>query len=218
MLRHKGFLLFVLRLLLAYGVLALPWPGWHAQWARILQVSATWTLTPSQGPAEITFEARPVSKWSSSLRTTIVNRDLMNRDGSGPVRNFEVRVDQLEVSPIALFLALILATPGTWRKRAWQIPIGLLILQAATLGFLAICIWQESIVVLLASSSAGMQHAAAIVRTALADYQGLLLPILLWLIFNFRRGASLLSLPPRQPGSWTATDQSPQRDPSPSRL
>ncbi len=129
----------------------------------------------------------------------------MNRDGSGPVRTFAARVDQLEVSPIALFIALILATPTPWRRRAWQIPLGVLLLQRAILGFLRLCVWQESADVLLVSSSAEMKQAAMVMRNALTDYQGLLFPILLWLIFNFRRGTSLLSLPPRNPGPRTAT-------------
>jgi len=181
----KALLVFAFRLLVVFGVLALPWPGWHEQWARVLQAMAASLFTPASGPAEVTFEPSPDTGGASDLRVTMVNRDLMNRDGSGPVRHFDVKVNHFEVIPISLFISLILATPMPWKRRAWQIPLGILLLQAAILAFLALCIWRESIEILLASASPGTKWLATAVQSAGANYLHVALPVILWLVFVF---------------------------------
>jgi hypothetical protein len=112
----------------------------------------------------------------------------MNRDGSGPVREFAVDVNQFEVTPVALFIAFVLATPLPWKRRAWQISCGTIVLQIAILAILGFRVWRESMELLSLPSSTGLNVARAM-QKSLFDYMGLGLPVLLWLIFNLRAGS-----------------------------
>jgi hypothetical protein len=152
-------------------------------------------LTPAHGPAVITWDTHADSNWAVSLRATIVNRDLLNHDGSGPTRTADIKIFGLEITPIALFIALVLATPLSWRRRVFQIVLGSLILQAVILAFVALSIYCESMELLLVPPFP-FQSAIPVIRDALARYMGEFLPLILWVLFNFRAVGKSRSLAP----------------------
>lgn len=186
---------FALRFVLAFALLALPWPHWHGLWRLAFLKIANAALAGTSGVREVSAEILQPAVSGTDFRFTIVNRGLMNSDGSGPVRNLSLSVAQTEMRPMAFLFALIFATPMTWRKRAGRFAIGALLLQAAILGILFFCLWRESMELLLAPDSPGAKIAATALRDGLVQYAGYVLPVILWLLLCVRGRASLLPSP-----------------------
>ena len=197
---------FALRFALAFALLALPWPHWHDTWgSAFLRISSA-TLAGASGSREVSAEILQPAVHGADFRFTIVNRDLMNPDGSGPVRNLDLSVAQTEMRPMAFLFALIFATPISWKKRAGYFVIGAVLLQAAILGILSFCLWRESMELLLAPDSPGMKSAATAVRDGLVQYAGYVLPVIIWLLLCVRGWVSLIPAPALEesPSSETA--------------
>jgi len=182
----KSSLVFALRVIAVYAVLAFPWTGWHRQWARILQGLATAACHSTGSATEITFAPWEDSSRTDGIRATIVNRDLMNANGSGPVRTVDIKQGALELSPLALYIALILATPLPWKRRSWQLAAGLILVQGVMLAFLRFCLWREAMELVPSGESASWKWLWAALRLTSADYLGLVTPIAVWLLFNAR--------------------------------
>jgi len=186
---------FALRFVLAFALLALPWPHWHALWQSALLKVASITLVRTSGQREVTAEILQPPVHAADFRFTLMNRDLMNRDGSGPVRTLDLNVAQTELRPMAFLLALIFATPLPWKMRLGVFAIGALVLQAAILGIFSFCLWRESMELLLAPDSASVKATTTAVRDGLVLYAGFVLPVIIWLVLCVRGWPSLATPP-----------------------
>jgi hypothetical protein len=186
---------FALQFALAFALLALPWPHWHDLWRSAFLRIANGTLARVSGSREISTEILQPAVHGSDFRFTIVNRDLMNSDGSGPVRNLDLSVAQTEMRPMAFLFALIFATPLAWKKRAGYFVAGAVLLQAVILGILSFCLWRESMELLLAPDSPSVKTAASAVRDGLVQYAGYVLPVIIWLLLCVRDWSSLIPAP-----------------------
>lgn len=186
---------FALRFVLAFALLALPWPHWHDLWRSAFLRIVNVTLAGVNGSREVSAEILPPAVHGADFRFIIVNRGLMNADGSGPVRNLDLNVAQTEMRPFAFLIALIFATPLAWKKRVGAFVIGLALLQAAILGILSFCLWRESMELLLAPDSPGMKTTATAIRDGLVQYAGYVLPIIVWSLLCVRSWASFNPAP-----------------------
>ena len=183
---------FLCRLAIAYGLLVTPWPGWKDGWASVLRAAASQVLAGSSGSREVSFEALKQPGNPADTRIVIVNRDLMQADGSGLVRNLDTNVEQFEMRAIVLLAALIFATPISWRRRGWASLVGLFFLHGSLLCILSFCIWRESAEVLLVDLSPRMKMLTGIVQQALTGQSHMVLPILIWIfsVFPWKTSAS----------------------------
>lgn len=186
---------FALRFILAFALLASPWPHWHDLWRSAFLQIATVTLARTNGAREVSAEILQPAVNGTDFRFTIVNRGLMNHDGAGPVRNLVLNVAQTEMRPMAFLFALVFATPLKWKKHAGHFAIGALLLQAAILGILSFCLWRESMELLLAPDSPTVKTAATAVRDGLVQYAGYVLPVTIWLLLCIRGWSSLAPVP-----------------------
>ncbi len=187
---------FALRFVLAFALLALPWPHWHHLWRSAFLQVANITLAHKNDAREVSAEILQPAVNGTDFRLTIVNRGLMNSDGSGPVRNLALNAAQTEMRPMAFLFALIFATPMQWKKRAGYLAIGALLLQTAILSILSFCLWRESMELLLAPDSPSVKTAATAVRDGLVQYAGYVLPVIIWLLLCVRGWSSLALSPP----------------------
>jgi hypothetical protein len=184
--RDKTYRGFLLRFALIFVALALPWPHWQAAWRPVFQFVAEHTLADTNQASEVTVTLLDPPTPQADVRFTLVNRGLLNADGSGPVRELDFAIAQIEMRPLILLFALIFATPIPWRKRARHFAISAFLLQAGILAVLKFCLWRESMELLLTPASSGMTAAATAVRNGLVQYFGLALPFLLWCLFCAR--------------------------------
>lgn len=189
-LRDKTYRGFLLRFALLFVALALPWPHWQAAWRPLFRFVAEHTLAVTSQASEITVKPLEPPTPQADVRFTLVNRGLLNADGSGPVRELDFAVAQIEMRPMILLFALVFATPIPWRQRARYFAAGALLLQGSILAVLKFCLWRESMELLLVPTSVGMTTFTTAVRNGLVQYFGLALPFLLWCVFCARHVSS----------------------------
>lgn len=154
---------------------------------------ARWMFTARTGPRELHFE--PYSDYPRSFadtRITIVNRQLMAADGSGPVRHADLPLGRLGGSTCAFLAALILAMPLRWPRRLRALALGLLALHAAIFGVLAFSISVESAEVSLVYFPPGRLAMLRSLERGLLPHLSLVLPLLIWVLVTFRRGDAAL--------------------------
>jgi hypothetical protein len=206
----KTLLRFFWRFALAYtlgrGLLTAPWPGWEDASTSFLRAVARTVLATSSGSREISFEPFHQPGSRADTRIVIVNRGLMQADGSGPVRNLDLNLGHSELSAIALLVALLVATPLSWRRRGWSLLIGLIALQTCLLGILSLHIWRESAEVLLVTLSPSLKALTSVLQAASTEQSQIALPVLIWFFLcfrseNFRRWFAQSQTQPRDHGS-----------------
>lgn len=166
------------RFTLIFGLLLIPWPGLATGCARVLSDAGSLVFTSATGAREVTFELLG----DRETRIAIVNRRLMNGDGSGPVRNLDFNTVSVAWRPFVLLFALVVATPLTlaWRIRTLGlVGAALLLYLGLTLAF---SLWNESTEVSLTVLSPFWKLIANGVEGALLEMLGLAVPVLLWLL------------------------------------
>ncbi|MGB8354596.1 MAG: hypothetical protein WCD79_11950 [Chthoniobacteraceae bacterium] len=137
------------------------------------------------GQRELSFESQGEdSKHPFDTRIVIVNRALLNPDGSGPVRYLDVGSGW---QATALLLALILATPVSWRRRGWAVFLGLLCIHFLILLSLSFIIWNESMEISLVTLSPFWKQISNGFRDVLVSQFTVAIPVLVWVLVTFRR-------------------------------
>ncbi len=177
---------FLSRTILLYALLVAPWPGWERMGGAYFQGLADWIFGGVGPHREISFEALP--ERPGRTRAVIVNPALMDSNGAGPVRNVDLDLDRLAIRPVALLIALIVATPVPWRRRGWGADPGpghpghlcLLI-------FVGYCLWVESAEVHLVEFSPAGKAVATGIEQAILGQVVIALPVLLWILVTLRR-------------------------------
>jgi len=197
---------FVIRFALAYVLLILPWPGFHAAYSDYFRAFGGMVFAEQTERSEITFETARDSPRRDQTRVVIVNKALMNYDGSGPVRNLEFDAHSVGWRPIALLTALIFATPISSRRRIRALVFGTLGIHVFLLLFLVVGIWSEANelpLAIFAPVTPFWKEVATGARRLLISQIGLFLPVLVWGVVTFRRddmigllAARYASIPP----------------------
>ena len=169
-----------------YGLFIVPWRGITDDYVDTAQQCIAAIFGADDARHTITVERRtddPDHPYGS--RIVIVNQALMNPDGSGPIRNvdFDTRV----MCPATLLIALVLATPVSWRRRGWALLFGIPISCALGLLFLGFAIWDESSEISLVTFSPITKEIVHLARNVLTTQLSISAPILLWVLLTFRQ-------------------------------
>ncbi len=120
------------RLLLAFGFYALlmaPWPGLAEGYARGYQVGATWIFESRFSGAAVRLVPleRRVDRHVAGRKVWDTEVHLLNKQARAGGR-FSISSWYSGYMPTVLFLALLAATPSAWRRRAWALAFGMLLL------------------------------------------------------------------------------------------
>jgi len=180
----------VLRFLAAFVVIfivlmMLPWPG--LAYMAVFRTVGTWCFSRDEGQREVSFLKSP-DKSATFCRIEIANRARLNPDGSGLVRNVDFDVRGFGWKPMALFIALVLASPLPWKRRLVALCWGPLWVQAAVMGLLAFAIWNESSEIGLVTMSPFWKSLAAECQHNFIAHFSLAAPVVVWLLMTFRTG------------------------------
>jgi hypothetical protein len=162
----------------------MPWAGWSRAYGAYFRALCRAALTSNNGALDITFEP---SKESPDTLIVVADRSLLDANGGGPIRNVDVDTSAFWRAT-ALLLALILATPVSWKRRAWALLWGLAAMHCILLLSMGFLIWNESTYL-----SAKMHPlfrkglAEGLGQTVLAQFS-VAVPALLWILVTFRNG------------------------------
>ena len=176
---------FVGRFALLFAIFVAPWPGLDRVEAACIQSIATQVFGGTHGNREVSFEEIPGQP--GRTRAVIVNRALLNSDGSGPVRNLDLDLDRLVIRPLAVLLALILVTPVPWRRRVRSIVVSLVVLFVCLFALFGFCLWLESAELMLVNLGQVSKTLASDFRSASIAQAVIALPVLIWLVVTIRR-------------------------------
>jgi hypothetical protein len=139
----------------------------------------------------VLFDSKHEQHGFSSLDTEMIlgNRSLADSSGSGLAETVNLDTRSIGWMPTALTMALILATPVSWRQRAWALLWGLLLIHAFILFSLQVWIWDESPAVSLITLSPFWQTVLDDLEYTLLTQLGasFSVPILIWILVTIRR-------------------------------
>jgi len=164
--------------------------GFAAAWLGIAQPTGacfrtigTLVFSSQTGPREVDFERQS----DRETNIVIVNRALMNADGSGPVRNLNVKTRNFVWWPLCFYVALVSASPLSRRQRVWSLASGVLIMLGMMMLLLNFTIWDNSTEVALVWLSPFWKGVVETLNINLQAFFGQGAPFLLWVLFGFRR-------------------------------
>jgi hypothetical protein len=187
----KLIVLLALRFAVIYGLLLVPWVGWTDIYATYFRTIGALIFGGNEDHRIIRFEEHRETRGYSSIDTRIVlaNRDLGTSDGKMPIVNLGLDSRGVGWIPTALTIALILATPLPWRRRASALLWGLILVHFLILISVAVYIWNESTTVsFVALSPFWKQIADSLEYTLVLQYEAsFFFPVLIWILVTFRR-------------------------------
>ncbi len=184
---------FMFRLVLVYALLMVPWRGFTENYVDTTQGVIRAIFGADDARHNVTVEPLPGDPAHPyNTRIVIVNNALMNPDGSGPIRN--VDFDTMGMSPATLLIALILATPVSWRRKGLALLTGVPIAYVIALLFLGFSIWDESSEIGLVAFNPVTKQVIEVARNVLTTQLSLSIPALIWLLTIFRREDLRMSL------------------------
>jgi hypothetical protein len=178
---------FLLVFLTVFVLLVLPWPGLGAAFRGLFYALVRAFLCARTEQREVTLERLPQGGHGfDDTRLVIVNPQLMSPLGAGPVRNLDFDSIRFGWHPVALFLALTLATPGSVRRRAFAIAVGLTAVYGYALLALSYSVWNESSAVSIARIPDLWTPVANELQEALVTHVSLAVPVVVWVIVMLR--------------------------------
>jgi hypothetical protein len=121
------------------------------------------------------------------MRIVIVNRRLMDANGSGPIRNVDIVSSSFFWEPLCVYIALVLASPITQSRRARAVFFGAFGLQVMMFSVVAFAIWNNSTEVGLVSLSPFMKGIANSAEESLETAMFAAVPLLVWALLACRR-------------------------------
>jgi hypothetical protein len=182
---------FLLRFVLIYGLLLLPWPGWNKLYGHAFRAIGNAVFAGDGGKRVLYFEAHEQRQGFSTVdtRITIGNRDLVDSTGKGLAALLALDTRSIGWVPTALTVALIAATPTPWRRRVWSLLCGFLLINAFILFSVAVYIWNESTTVSLVILSPFWKQIGDGLEYTLITQMGIsfTIPVLIWIAVIFRR-------------------------------
>jgi hypothetical protein len=178
---------FVVRFLIVYALLMIPWPGLEQAYSAVFRMGANVTYGLFGGDVGIRF--RPPKEGEGEADAEIT---LSKRHGNAmATRHIPTQARHLGYRPTAVAVALLLATPNPWRRKWRGLFWGLLAVHVfigLRVGLLLIeALSQDTAVQAFTLSSfwdAVLSRAIpALVRAPAGSY---IVPILIWLLVSFR--------------------------------
>ena len=182
---------FLIRFVLIFGLLILPWPGWNDLYSQAFRAVGNTIFGSNEGNRILYFEAHRQTRGVASLDTRIVlgNRNLVDSSGNGPVSYLGLDPRSIGWTPTAFTVALIAATPIPWRRRIWALFWGLILINLFILFSIWVYIWNSSTEVSLITLSPIWKQIADALQYTLITQMGIsfTVPVLIWILVTFQQ-------------------------------
>ena len=172
------------RFTFAYGLLIAPWPGFSLAYARCFRALGQIVFASETECRLLRFEPVPQNLHHTlDTRIVLINRNQLDRNGCGPVMYLELSTRSLGWTPTALVVALVLATPGSLKRRGWSLLAAVLAIHGFILFSVAIYIWNSSLgLSLVALGPLSRQIMAGLDETLVAQMgASFVAPVVIWM-------------------------------------
>jgi hypothetical protein len=185
----------ILRFVVIFGLLVIPWPGWNEFYSSYFRALGQAAFSRQDDQRVVLFQPHHVQHGFSSLDTdmTLGNSALADNAGNGLAETLTLDTRSIGWMPTALTMALILATPVPWKQRGWALLWGFVLIHAFILFSLQVWIWDESPALSLMTMPSFLQSILDKMEYALITQMGVSfsVPILIWILVSIRREKSL---------------------------
>lgn len=190
---------FSARFALAYGLLMAPWPGWVETYGKIYSSAAAFLFDSTNPDRSVRIRhvvPHPGTGAATAVQDTVVRLEIRGASvGLRVVPPFGTARSSRYTGyvPTALAVALVVATPISWRRRAWGLAWAVLLASGFSALMLAIwihgwfygqeCIW-------LASFSEGYASRARMIGSlvGITAWPGpyYIAPVFIWILVSLR--------------------------------
>ena len=188
MLRFNHIRYFLYRFLLVYTLFVMPWPYLGKTYRACFEAVVSFVFISQDNRNLLSFASPPGNRSHSvDERIIIANEDTMRWDGSGPIRNLDFDVVGFGWRPTALLIALIAATPITWRRRKRVIWLALLLQNCYILLSLALVIRCEAAHIGRVPLTPSGEVLTQNLEYGICDGLNLLAPVVIWVVLSFRK-------------------------------
>jgi hypothetical protein len=187
MISTRSILRFLATFAAIFIVLILPWFG--PAYMAVFRTVGTWCFSREEGQRKVTFlESPDKSTRPTYARIEIANRARLKPDGSGLVRNVDFDVRGFGWKPMALLMALVLASPLPWKRRLDALCWGLFWVLVVMMVLLAFVIWNESSEIDLVTMTPLWKALASEWQHSFITQFSLAAPVVVWMLVTFRTG------------------------------
>jgi len=186
----RSILEFIAKFAFAYALLLAPWPGTDAWYARGFRGVGQLAFGREADGRLVEFQ--PVlAELGHTLDTRILLAQRDPLDPAAPVVGHYLELDTRGVGrvPTALVLALILATPVSWRRRGRAMLWGLVAINAFVIFSVGVYIVSEAAALALISLAPFWREVGAGLEATLITQMGasFVVPVLVWMLVTLRR-------------------------------
>ena len=183
----RAVLRFLLLFPLIYGLLIAPWPGFKEGYGRyfLALCRTVFAETPTR---YLQFEPSPDTRFAIGVQIVLGNKDQVDAKGHIPVQILGLEARGVGWIPTALLIALTLASPVSWRRRAWSLFWGVLLVHGFIVFAVACYIWNQSTELGLLTVNAFEKAILGGLEETLVTQLGasFVVPALLWFVVTFR--------------------------------
>jgi hypothetical protein len=171
-----------------YGLLIAPWPGINKAYGSYFMAFGRVAFSELRGHRILRFEAAEPSPHPVDVKITMANVEKLDAQGRGHARILFLDSRSVGWVPTALVLALILATPVPWARRAWALFWGLLLVHGYIAFAVACYVWNESSDLNLVALTPFWKEVVSGLEETLVTQLGasFVVPFLIWLVVAFR--------------------------------
>lgn len=197
--RIGAILAFSARFALAYGLLMAPWPGWVETYGRLYGSAAALLFSSANPDRSVRIHhlaPQPGTSAAKVVQDTEVRLMIRGaRVGLREVPSFGTAWSSRYTgfAPTALAIALVVATPISWRRRAWASAWAALLASVFSALMLAIwihgwfysqeCVWLASISETYASRARAVESLMRITTWPGPYY---IAPVFIWMLVSLR--------------------------------
>lgn len=143
--RRRPAAAFIAAFAFVYGLLILPWPGWHDCYGEFFRAFNRSIFVRDGDRRILRFEpmlGAPGVPLDTQI--TLANREQRSAQGSAPAVFLAVTSRAVGWIPTAVLAALIVASPVPWRRRCSAFLWGMVAMHLYIAGFIAVYVWNNS--------------------------------------------------------------------------
>ena len=187
-LNYKPVLGFLVRFVVIYTLLIIPWPGLNTIYDSYFQGLGRLAFSREGEKRIVVFEPHSDPVHLLGTRMSLSNRDQINDPGGAHATNIDLDTRSIGWIPTVLIIALTLATPIPWLRRLWALFWGLVWVHIFILFSLLTWLWNQAPVVSLNTLSPFWQQITYGLQYTLIIQMGpsFSIPVLIWILVTFR--------------------------------
>jgi hypothetical protein len=175
---------FLIKATLLIALVYLPYPGLANSADTLFHSLVRVAFDPSGGARRMEFDTIVPGQ----SRIVVINKQLMNSQGAGPIRNIDIDSLGFVWRPLGFLTALILAAPVSRPRKLAALLLGFASLYLLLLAEVSFIIWSESAEIGLVSLPIFWLRASDALTAELgSEVNGVAAPFFIWVVVTFKQ-------------------------------